>query len=60
MGPSFHAGVTPPPSFRYATQRASEHPVAATDAADQVSAAIRAELEPVLARLERLEGSSAS
>jgi len=41
-------------------QRASENPVAATEAAGQVSAAIRAELEPVLARLDRLERSSAS
>jgi ATP-dependent Clp protease ATP-binding subunit ClpA len=41
-------------------QRASESPVAATGAADMVSAAIRAELEPVLTRLDRLERSSAS
>jgi ATP-dependent Clp protease ATP-binding subunit ClpA len=35
-------------------ERAAENSVAATQAADQLSAAIRAELEPVLARLDRL------
>jgi ATP-dependent Clp protease ATP-binding subunit ClpA len=41
-------------------QRAAENSVAAAQAADQMSAAIRAELEPVLARLDRLERSAAS
>jgi ATP-dependent Clp protease ATP-binding subunit ClpA len=41
-------------------QRAAENSVAAAQAADQMSAAIRAELEPVLARLDRLERGAAS
>jgi ATP-dependent Clp protease ATP-binding subunit ClpA len=41
-------------------QRAAENSVAAAQAADQMSAAIRAELEPVLARLDRLERSAAN
>jgi|HubBroStandDraft_4_1064222.scaffolds.fasta_scaffold17992_2 ATP-dependent Clp protease ATP-binding subunit ClpA len=41
-------------------QRAAENSAAAAQAADQMSAAIRAELEPVLARLDRLERSAAS
>jgi ATP-dependent Clp protease ATP-binding subunit ClpA len=41
-------------------QRAAENSAAAAQAADQMSAAIRAELEPVLARLDRLERGAAS
>jgi ATP-dependent Clp protease ATP-binding subunit ClpA len=41
-------------------QRAAEDSVAATQPADQLSAAIRAELEPVLARLDHLERTAAS
>jgi ATP-dependent Clp protease ATP-binding subunit ClpA len=41
-------------------QRAAENSVAAAQAADQMSVAIRAELEPVLARLDRLERSAAN
>ena len=41
-------------------QRAAEESVAAAQAAEQLSAAIRAELEPVLARLDRLESDAAS
>jgi ATP-dependent Clp protease ATP-binding subunit ClpA len=39
-------------------QRAGENTAAAAQAAGQLSAAIRAELEPVLARLDRLERSA--
>jgi ATP-dependent Clp protease ATP-binding subunit ClpA len=41
-------------------QRAAENSVAAAQADDQLSAAIRAELEPVLARLDRLERGATS
>jgi ATP-dependent Clp protease ATP-binding subunit ClpA len=40
-------------------QRTAAQSVAAGEAADQLSAAIRAELEPVLARLDRLERGAA-
>jgi ATP-dependent Clp protease ATP-binding subunit ClpC len=40
--------------------RATENSAAAAQAADQLSAAIRAELEPVLARLDRLESGASS